>query len=93
MGYEEVLLQIKRLTSETPVFRPISYTLEELIILFTDIFRVGTGAWVGQEPTPETTIPISFHSQKLATTHLHYPVHELKHLAIVDAGKTFQPIL
>jgi hypothetical protein len=41
---EEVLEQIKRLTSETPVLRPISHTLGEQIFLFTDVSKVGPGA-------------------------------------------------
>jgi hypothetical protein len=50
------------------VLRPITYTLEKLIFLATDAFKVVAGVWVGQGPTPETTIPVSFHSQKLAIT-------------------------
>jgi hypothetical protein len=73
--------------------KSISYTSGELIFLLTDAFKVRTGAWVGQGPTPETAIPVSFHSQKFATIQLHYPMHELKLLALMDAVETFQPIL
>jgi hypothetical protein len=88
-----VLGQIERLVSEIPVLRPISFTAGELIFLFTNASKVGLGAWVGQGPTPETTTPTSFHSQKLATTQLYYSVHELKLLAIVDTVEMFEPML
>jgi hypothetical protein len=71
----------------------ISYTSREPIFLFTNTSKVGAGAWVKQGHTPETTISASFHSRKFATIQLHYPVHELKLLAIVDTVKIFQPIL
>jgi hypothetical protein len=89
----EALAQVKKLAGETPVLRCISYTSWEPIFLFTDAFKVGAQALVGQGPTPETAIPASFHSQKFATTQLHHPVHQLKLLAIVDVVETFQPIL
>jgi hypothetical protein len=75
------------------VLRPISFTSGEPIFLFTDASKVGAGAWEGQGPTPESAIPASCHSKRFATTQLHYPVHELKLLAIVDAVEIFQPIL
>jgi hypothetical protein len=75
------------------VLRPIGYTSGEPIFFFTDASKVGAGAWVGQGPPPETTILVSFHSKRFATTQLHYPVHELKLLAIVDVVEIFQPIL
>jgi hypothetical protein len=90
---EEVLAPIKRLASETPVSMPICYTSGEPIFLFTDTSKLGAGAWVGQGPSPETAIPASFHSKRFATTQLHYPVHELELLAIVDVVETFQPTI
>jgi hypothetical protein len=47
--------------------------------------------WVGQRPTHETTITLSFYSQKFATTQLHYPVYKLEFLAIVYAMEIFWP--
>jgi hypothetical protein len=91
--HKEVLAQIKRLASETPVLRPISYTLGELIFLFTNASKVGQGVWVEQGPPPETAIPASFYSQKFATIQLHYPMQELMLLAIMDTVEIFQPIL
>jgi hypothetical protein len=44
--HEELLAQSKRLGSETPVSRLISYTSGELIFLFTNAFKVGAGVWV-----------------------------------------------
>jgi hypothetical protein len=66
--HEEALTQLTRLANEILVLRPISYTLGEPIYLCTDASKVGAGAWVGQGPTPETAIPVSFRSQKFATT-------------------------
>jgi hypothetical protein len=85
--------QIQRLTTEIPALRPIRYTLGELSFLFTDASKVGAGAWEGSRPTTETAIPTSFHSKRFAAMPLHYPVHELKLSAIVDAVEMFQPIL
>jgi hypothetical protein len=39
--YEEALAQIKKLASETPVLRPINYSLGKPIFLFTDASKVG----------------------------------------------------
>jgi hypothetical protein len=72
---------------------PISYTLGERILLFTDASKVGAAVWVGQKPTPESAIPVSLHSKRFTTIQQHYPVHELELLAIVDAVKAFQLIL
>jgi hypothetical protein len=91
--YKEALVQIKRLVSKTPLWRPISYTLEESIFLFTNTFKVGAGGWVGQGSTHETAIPASVHGEKFVITQLHYPVHELEHLAIVNIVEMIQPIL
>jgi hypothetical protein len=88
-----VLIQINRPASKTQVFRPISYTLGVAIFLFTNAAKVEVGIWVGRVPKPETTIPVSFHSQKFATNQLQYPRHECELLAIVDIVKTFQSIL
>jgi hypothetical protein len=67
----------------------ITYTSGEPIFLFPDASKVGAGAWVGQGHIPEPTILASFQGERFATTQLHYPVLELKLLAIVDAVETF----
>jgi hypothetical protein len=46
-AYEDVLGQIERLASETPVLRPVSYNSGEPIFLFTNPSKVAAGAWVG----------------------------------------------
>jgi hypothetical protein len=58
--HKEVCVYIYRLASEILVLRPISYTLGELIFLFTVVFKVGVGTCIGQGPTPAITIPASF---------------------------------
>jgi hypothetical protein len=90
---EEVLARIKKLPSERRVLRPLSYSIEESIFLFTDTSNVGAGALGGQEPIPKTTIPTLFHCKEFATRQLHYAVHEVQLLALVDAVEMFQPIL
>ena len=91
--HEESFQQVKKLVETTPVLRPLDYDSKDPIYLFTDASQVGAGAWVGQGPTPETAQPAAFHSRKFATSQLHYPVHELELLAIVDAVQAFHPLL
>jgi hypothetical protein len=75
------------------VLRPISYTSQEPIFLFTNISKVGAGTWVRQGPTPETTILAFCYSLKFATTQLYNPLYKLKLLTMVDVVEIFQPIL
>jgi hypothetical protein len=77
----------------TLILCPIDYDFKDPNYLFTDAFQVGTGACVGQGPTSETPQPAAFHSRKFQTSQLHYSVHELETLAIVDAVQAFHPIL
>jgi hypothetical protein len=91
--HEEAFKQVKRLAENTPILRPLDYESPDPIYLFTDASQVGAGAWVGQGPTPQTAQPAAFHSRKFQTSQLHYPVHELETLAIVDAVQAFHPLL
>jgi len=91
--HEEAFQQVNRLTSTTIPLRPVNYPSLETIYLITDALKVGAGAWVGQGTSPEKAYPAAFHSRKFATSQLHYPVHELELLAVVDAIQAFHPIL
>jgi len=91
--HEEAFQQVKRLASTTIPLRPVNYSSPETIYLITDASKVGAGAWVGQGTSPEKVYPAAFHSRKFATSQLHYPVHELELLAVVDAIQAFHPIL
>jgi hypothetical protein len=87
--HEEALGQVKKVASKTLVLRPMSYTSGEPIFLSTNASKVGAGAWVGHGPPPVTALPAFFYSQKFANTQLHYPMHELELLGIVDVVEIF----
>ena len=91
--HEEAFQQIRTLTKSITALRPIDYQSPHPIYLFTDASKVGAGAWIGQGPSPEKAHPAAFHSRKFATSQLHYPVHELELLAVVDAVQSFHPQL
>ena len=91
--HEEAFQQIRTLTKSITTLRPIDYQSPHSIYLFTDTSKVGAGAWIGQGPSPEKAHPAAFHSRKFATSQLHYPVHELELLAVVDAVLSFHPQL
>jgi len=88
-----VFQQVKHLAKNIITLRPIDYQSRHPIYLFTDASKVGAGPWIGQGPSPEKAHPAAFHSRKFATSQLHYPVHELELLAIVDAVLSFHPML
>ena len=73
--------------------RPIDYQSPYPIYLFTDASKVEAGAWIGQGLSPEKAHPATFHSGKFPTSLLHYPIHELELLAVVDAVQSFHPQL
>ena len=91
--HEEAFQQIRTLTKCITALRPIDYQSPHPIYLFTDASKVGAGARIGQGPSPEKVHPAAFDSRKFATSHLHYPVHELELLAVVDAVQSFHPQL
>ena len=91
--HEEAYQQISTLTKSITTLRPIDYQLPHSIYPFTDGSRVGAGAWIGQGPSHEKEHLAAFHSRKFATSPLHYPVHELELLAVVDEVESFHPQL
>ena len=91
--HEEAFQQIRTLTKSITTLCSIYYQSHHPIYLFTDASKVRAGAWIGQGPSPEKPHPPAFHSRKFATSQLHYPVHELELLAVVDAVQSFHPQL
>ena len=91
--HEEAFQKIRRLTKSITTLRPINYQSPHPIYPFTDASKVGAEAWIGQGPFPEKAHPAAFHSRKFTTSQLHYPVHELELLAVVDAVESFHPQL
>ena len=81
------------LTKSITTLCPIDYQSPHPIYRFIDTAKVGAGAWIGQGPSPEEAHPAALHSGKFATSPLHYPVHELELLAVVDAVQSFHPQL
>jgi transposase InsO family protein len=86
--------QVKLAADDKRILTPLDYSnLADPIWLFTDASLTGTGAWVGQGPTPESAKPASFHSKKLTPTQTNYPTHQQEALAIVEAVKAFDHLL
>ena len=91
--HEKAFPQIRTLTKSITTLYPIDYESPHAIYLFTEASKVGARAWIGQGPSPEKAHPAAFHSRKFATSQLHYLVHELELLAVVDAVQSFHPRL
>ena len=92
--HEEAFQQIRTLTKSITTLGPIDHQSPHRIYLFTDASKVGTGAWMGQGPSlTQKAHPAAFHSRKFTTSQLHYPVHELELLTVVDAVQSFHPQL
>ena len=91
--HEEAFQPIRTLTKSITTLRLIDYQSPHPIYFFTDASKVEAEAWISQGSSPEKAHPAAFHSQKFTTSQLHYPVHELKLLAVVDAVQSFHPQL
>ena len=81
------------LTKSITTLRPIDYQSAHPIYLFTDTSKVGAGASIGLGPSTEKAHPAAFYSRKFAPSQLHYPVHGLELLAVVEAVPSFHPQL
>jgi len=88
-----VFQQVKHLAKNIATLRPIDYQSRHPNYLFTNASNVGAGASIDQRPSAEKAQRAAFHSRIFATSQLHYPVHELELLAIVDAVQSFHPML
>ena len=85
---------MKLAAEDKQILTPLDYSnLADPIWLFTDASLTGTGAWVGQGPTPESAKPASFHSRKLTSAQTNYPTYQQEALAIVEAVKSFDHLL
>jgi len=91
--YEEACQQVKHLAKNITTVRPINYQSRHPIYLFTDTSKVRADGWIGQGASLEKGHPVAFHSGRFATSQLHYSVHELELLAIVDAVQSLHPML
>jgi len=90
---EKAFQQVKHLAKNIITLRPIDYQSRHPIYLFTDSSQVGAGSWIGLGPSPEKAHLAAFYSRKFATSQLHYPVHELELVALVDVVQSFYPML
>jgi len=64
-----------------------------MIWLFPDASPIGTGAWIGEEPTRDAARPAAFHSRMLTPSASNYPTHQQETLAIIEAMQAFTPHL
>src|SRR2546429_9095665 len=90
---EKAFCVTKQLAGHAAILTPIDINHSDPIFLFADASLVGTGSWIGQEPTIYTARLTTFHSHKFTSQQISYPTHDQELLAIVDACKHFQHIL
>jgi len=84
---------VKRAADKHKVLRPINYNKRDMIWLFTDASRTGTGAWIGQGPTRDAARPAAFHSRKLMPSQSNYSTHQREMRAIIEAMEAVAPHL
>jgi len=82
---------VKRAADKHKVLRLIDYNKTDMIWLFTHVSPTGTGAWIGQGPTPDAARPAAFHSRNLTTSQKDYPTHQQETLSIIEAIEAFAP--
>jgi len=82
---------VRQAAGKHTVLRAIDYNKSEMIWLFTDTSRTGTGAWIGQGPTRDPARPAAFHSTKLTTSQNNYPTHQQETRAIIDTMEVLTP--
>ena len=69
---EEAFEGVKRAADKHKVLRPIDYNKLDMLWLFTDVSRTGTGTWTGQVPIRDAARPPAFHSRKPTPSQSNY---------------------
>jgi len=90
---EAAFKAVRQAARKNTVLRAIDYNKSEMIWLFTDGSRTGTGAGIGQGPTRDPARPAGFYSTKLTTSQSNYPTHQQETRAIIDTMEVFTPHL
>jgi len=84
---------IKCLTQNTPICRPIDYNNPDPIYVVTDASNDAIGGYYGQGKDYWTMPPASFYSRALNPAECNYPTHDKELLAIVEGVKKWEPVL
>ena len=91
--HQQAFDNIKRLTKNTPICKPIDYDSPDPIMLVADASNRGLGGFYGQGNDYKTMTPAGFHSRTFNPAEKNYPTHDKEMLAIVDCLKKFEPQL
>src|SRR5579859_1746465 len=73
---QEAFDNIKRLTRNTPICRPIDPDSPDPVILIADTSNRAIGGYVGQGKDYKTMRPVGFHSCALNPAEKNYPTHD-----------------
>ena len=91
--HDEAFYNIKRLTKNYPICKPINYDNLDPVMLVTDASDRGLGGYFGQGKDYITMVPAGFHSRAFNPAEKNYLTHDKEMLAIVDCLKKFEPHL
>ena len=91
--HDEAFCNIKRLTKNYPVCKPIDYDCHDPVMLVADASNRGLGGYFGQGKDYKTMVPAGFHSRAFNPAEKNYPTHDKEMLAIIDCLKKFEPHL
>jgi len=91
--HDEAFYNIKRLTKNYPICKPIDYNNPDPVMLVADASNRGLGGYFGQGKDYKTMVPAGFHSRAFHSAEKNYPTHDKEMLAIVDCLKKFEPHL
>ena len=91
--HDEAFCNIKRLTKNYSVCKPIDYDNPDPVILVADASNRGLGGYFGQGKDYKTMVPAGFHSRAFNPAEKNYPTHDKEMLAIIDCLKKFEPHL
>jgi hypothetical protein len=91
--HDEAFCNIKRLTKNYPICKPVDYESPELIMLVADASNRGLGGYFGQGKDYKSMVPAGFHSRAFSPAEKDYPTHDKEMLAIIDCLKKFEPHL
>jgi hypothetical protein len=91
--HDEAFCNIKRLTKNYPICKPIDFDSPNPIILVADASNRDLGGYFGQGKDYKLMVPAGFHSRAFNPVEKNYPTHEKEMLAIIDCLKKFEPHL
>ena len=91
--HDEAFCNIKRLTKNYPICKPINYNDSNPVMVVADASNRGLGGYYGQGKDYRTMVPAGFHSRAFNPAEKNYPTHDKEMLAIIDCLKKFEPHL